>query len=199
MRNVLIPTDFSVASLELADKTAQSLEGESLNIILFHAFEIPFFVSDVFDIRGKLPYADLVTEAFRNACKRVKLQHPKTIRSIVIRHQYGNTAAVFRNFVDANDIDLIVCPDFYVYQAVHTGSVNPVPLFQKGGVPLMKEFRPKKKQAEEPEQQQAPVQEPVQKQEPSGKRISENLLTKEHNYAVKEEYPAAIHIRQNTV
>lgn len=185
----MIPTDFSVASLELVDKAAQTLEGEPLNIILFHAFEIPFFVSDVFDLRGgKLPYAELVTEPFRNACKRVKLQHPKTIRSIVIRHQWGNTAAVFRNFVDANDIDLIVCPDHYVFQAVHTGSVNPVPFFKKAGVPLLKEFRPKKKAAAEPVEQPAPTE----------KTIAETLI-KEKNYAVKEEYPVSLHIRQNTV
>ena len=189
MRNVLIPTDFSVASLDLADKTAQSLEGESLNIILFHAFEIPSFESDLIDIRGKLPYAELVTEAFRNACKRVKLQHPKTIRSILIRHLYGNTTAVFRNFVDANDIDLIVCPDFYVFQAVHTGSVNPMSMFQKGGVPLMKEFKPKKKVAEEPAQQPKTIE----------RTVVETLLTKENHYAVKEEHPIPVHIRQNTV
>lgn len=188
----MIPTDFSVASLELVDKTAQTLEGESLNIILFHAFEIPFFVSDVFDIRGKLPYAELVTEPFRNACKRVKLQHPKTIRSIVIRHQYGNTAAVFRNFVDANDIDLLVCPDFYVFQAVHTGSVNPVPLFQKAGVPLMKEFKPRKKVADEPVKQ-----EPANQPAATENKIAETI--KEKNYATEEEYSPALHIRQNTV
>ncbi|WP_276481747.1 universal stress protein [Paraflavitalea pollutisoli] len=187
MRNVLIPTDFSVASIELVDKTAQTLEGESLNIILFHAFEIPFFVSDVFDLRGKLPYAELVTEPFRNACKRAKLQYPKTIRSIVIRHQYGSTAAVFRNFVDANDIDLIVCPDFFVFQSVHTGSVNPVAMFQKGGVPMMKEFKLKRKTAEESASKPA-VAEP---------RFEE--YTKEKNYAVKEEHPVPVHIRQNTV
>jgi hypothetical protein len=189
MRNVLIPTDFSVASLELADKTAQTLEGESLNIILFHAFEIPFFVVDMLDIRSKLPYADLVTEPFRNACKRVKLQHSKTIHSIVIRHLYGSTAAVFRNFVDANDIDLIVCPDFYVFQAVHKGSVNPVPLFKKGGVPLLKEFRPKKKA----------VEKTVRQPETTEDRKAENLPTKEKDYVVKEEYSLSLHIRQNTV
>lgn len=192
MRNVLIPTDFSVASLELADKTAQSLEGESINIILFHAFEIPAFESDLYDIRGKLPYAELVTEGFRNVCKRVKLQHPKTIHSIIIRHLYGSTAAVFRNFVDANDIDLIVCPDFFVYQSVHPGSVNPVPLFQKGGVPLMKEFKPKKKVAEVP----------VQPAKTSGQHVApvaETLLTKERYYAVKEEHSVSVHTRQNTV
>jgi hypothetical protein len=189
MRNVLIPTDFSVASLELADKTAQSLEGETINIILFHAFEIPSFESDLFDIRGKLPYADLVTEAFRNGCKRVKLQHSKTIRSIVIRHLYGNTAAVFRNFADANDIDVIVCPDFYVFQAVHPGSVNPLPMFQKGGVPLMKEFKSKKKAAEEPVQQPKAIE----------RTVVETLLTKEKNYAVKEEHTIPVHFRQDTV
>jgi hypothetical protein len=189
MRNVLIPTDFSVASLDLADKTAQSLEGETINIILFHAFEMPSSEGDLFDIRGKLPYAELVTEAFRNACKRIKLQHSKTIRSIVIRHQYGNTAAVFRNFADANDIDLIVCPDFYVFQAVHPGSVNPIPMFQKGGVPLMKEFKSKKKVAEEPVQQPKAIE----------RTVVETLLTKENHYAVKEEHPIPVHIRQNTV
>ncbi|WP_315813984.1 hypothetical protein [Paraflavitalea speifideaquila] len=138
-----------------------------------------------------MPYAELVTEAFRNACKRVKLQHPKTIRSIVIRHQYGDTAAVFRNFVDANDIDLIVCPDHYVFHSVHTGSVNPVPLFNKGGVPMMKEFKLKRKQAE--------AETPVQELEISRKRTNETLVTKEKNYAVKEEYPIPLHIRQDTV
>lgn len=185
----MIPTDFSVASIELVEKTAQTLEGESLNVILFHAFEIPTFESDIIDLRGKLPYADLVTETFRNACKRVKLQHPKTIRSIVIRHQYGHTAAVFRNFADANDIDLIVCPDFYVFQSVHPGSVNPVPLFQKGGVPMLKEFKPKRKATEGTETPSAAAD----------TRTEENVYTKERNYAVKEEHSLSLHIRQNTV
>ena len=189
MRNVLIPTDFTVASIEMVDKTAQSLEGESLNIILFQAFEKTIFVSDLHDLRGKLPYAELVTEPFRNACKRVKLQHPKTIRSIVIRHLYGNTAAVFRNFVDANDIDLIVMPESFVYRAVHTGSVNPLPLFQKGGVPLLKAFKPRKKVAEETAIRPGSTED----------RMAENLNIKERNYAVKEEHSLSLHIRQDTV
>ena len=96
MRNVLVPTDFSVASLELVEKTAQCLGGESLHITLFHAFDIPFFVSDMVRSSG-LPYQDLLTELFRQACRRLKHQFPKTIRSITIRHLHGSTNAVFRN------------------------------------------------------------------------------------------------------
>lgn len=174
MRNVLIPTDFSVASLTLVEQTAQTLEGESLNIVLFHAFEIPTFASDLLDVRNKLPYQDLVTEAFRNACKRIKMQHSKSIRSIAIRHMYGNTAAVFRNFVDANDIDLIVIPEGYVSQAVHPGSVNPQPLFTKASVPLLTAFKPVSKPSTPP-------------------------VKKEKLYVTKEEYPVSLHIGQDTV
>lgn len=143
MRNVLIPTDFSLTSLELVEKTAQCLAGESLHITLFHAFDIPFFVTDM--VRpSALPYHDLLTEPFRQACRRLKHQFPKTIRSIAIRHLYGNSNAVFRNFADANDIDLIVCPDYYVFRAVHPQSVNPESMFRKARVPLLKTFIPRR-------------------------------------------------------
>jgi len=174
MRNVLIPTDFSVASLALVEKTAQTLEGESLNILLFHAFEIPTFASDLLDLRNKLPYQELVTELFRNTCKRIKMQHPKTIRSIAIRHLYGNTPAVFRNFVDANDVDLIVIPEGYVFQAVHPGSVNPQTMFAKAGVPLLTAFKPVQKPSSPP-------------------------VKKEKAYVAQEEYPVSLHLRQDTV
>jgi hypothetical protein len=174
MRNVLIPTDFSVASLTLVEQTAQTLEGESLSIVLFHAFEIPTFASDLLDIRNKLPYQDLVTEAFRTACKRIKLQHSKTLRSIAIRHMYGDTVAVFRNFVDANDIDLIVIPEGYVFHVVHPGSVNPQPLFTRASVPLLTAFKPVPKPSTPP-------------------------VKKEKVHAVKEEYPVSLHIRQDTL
>lgn len=197
MRNVLIPTDFSVESLAMVDKTAQTLDGESLNIILFHAFEIPFYVSDIFAIRDKkLPYADLVTEAFRNACKRSKLQYSKTIRSIAIRHLYGSTNAVFRNFVDANDIDLIVCPDHYLFQPVQKDSVNPESMFRKAGVPLLKEFTWKQKQAAPVTQTETDL---LNTNALPAKNVKTPVTTKEKEYAVKEEYTTGLHVRENQV
>jgi hypothetical protein len=188
MRNVLIPTDFSVASLAMVEKTARTLEGESLNMILFHAFEIPASETEMLDIRNKLPYQDLVTEAFRNACKRIKMQQGKTIRSIAIRHLYGSTAAVFRNFVDANDIDLIVIPEGYVFQAVHPGSVNPEGMFRKASVPLLTAFKPVQK----------PKEATIASLETQSGLKTASIKNEKH-YAVKEEYPVSLHIRQDTV
>lgn len=189
MRNVLIPTDYSLASLELVEKTVQSLRHQNLNIILFHAFEIPFFASDIVGNNGKLPYRDIVTDAFRNGCKRLKEQYPKAIQSILLRHLYGNTAAVFHNFCDANDIDLIVFPEHYVFTPVHPQSVNPAPLFRKAGVTLLRTFTPAKKS------QSGPVSAAPE----SKVEFEKEIMVKETEvYAIKKQYSAAVHLREDT-
>jgi hypothetical protein len=150
MRNVLIPTNFSMATFDLVEKTLQSMGEQPVNIILFHAFQMPFFVSDM--IRNKKqPYHDLLTDAFRNSCKHIKQQYPKQLQSITFKHLYGNTPAVFRNFVDANDIDLIVYPEQYEFQQVHADSVNPDKMFKKCGLPLLRQLMPKRKTPSLPE------------------------------------------------
>lgn len=154
MRNVLVPTDFSNASFDLVEKTIQTMGGQTIDITLFHAFQIPFFPGDL--IRNqKQPYHDLLTDAFRNSCKRIKQQHPKQVQRIVFRHLYGNTPAVFRNFVDANDIDLIVYPEPYEFIQVHPDSVNPDRMFKKSGIPLLRQLTPKRRVLSVPEIQLA--------------------------------------------
>ncbi|WP_127131248.1 universal stress protein [Pseudoflavitalea rhizosphaerae] len=189
MRNVLIPTDYSLASLELVEKTVQCLQHQNLNIILFHAFEIPFHVTDIVGNNGKLPYRDIVTDAFRNGCKRLKEQFPKAIQSILLRHLYGNTSAVFHNFCDANEIDLIVFPDHFVFTPVHPQSVNPAPLFRKAGLPLLKSFTQAKK-----------LQAVPSSTSPEMKAVIENEynVTETEVYATKKQYSAAVHLREDT-
>jgi hypothetical protein len=189
MRNVLIPTDYSLASLELVEKTVQSLQHQNLNIILFHAFEIPFFASDIVGNNGKLPYRDIITDAFRNGCKRLKEQYPRSIQSILLRHLYGNTSAVFHNFCDANDIDLIVFPEHYVFRPVHPQSVNPASMFRKSGLPLLKTFTPAKKMQAVPATTA-----------PESKVETEKEITVKETevYAIKKQYSAAVHLREDS-
>ncbi|OQP67266.1 hypothetical protein A3860_02610 [Niastella vici] len=144
MRNVLVHTDFSAASFDLVEKAIHTMGEQVLNITLFHAFQMPFFVNDLIRNQRK-PYHDLLTDAFRNNCKQIKQQYPRQVNSIVFRHLYGNTPAVFRHFVDANDIDLIVYPELYEFVQVHPDSVNPDTMFKKSRVPLLRQFKSKRR------------------------------------------------------
>lgn len=146
MINMLIPTDFSAASLQLAEQAIQSLETRTVNIILFHAFELPSSEFELLAPARKKPYADLVTDHFRQACKQLKDQYPKAVQKICFKFMEGSGAPLFRNFADANEIDLIVCPDHYQYISIHKLSVDPRPLFKKSGIKVIRDFSQRRKQ-----------------------------------------------------
>lgn len=144
MRNVLIPTDFSIESLRVAEQALEALNDQTMTITLFHAFDINGFAPDMLGASRRLPYAHLLTDAFRNACKRLKDAHPQILQGIHFRHMYGNTTAVFRNFIDAHDIDMIVSPDNYAFSPITPQSVDPRSLFEKAGIPLLSNLRRKR-------------------------------------------------------
>jgi hypothetical protein len=142
MTNILIPTDFTAASVKLAEDVL-NIAGplHKCNIILFHAFELPSSPYDLLGEHGKDPSSTLITESFRQACKQLKDENVHLVGKIIVRSMKGSTRALFRNFVDANDVDLIYCPEEFVFTAVHERSVDPLPLFKKCGVPLIKTTR----------------------------------------------------------
>jgi hypothetical protein len=144
MTNILIPTDFSAGSVKFAED-ALNIAGSmsKCNIVFFHAFEIPSFPFELLGERVKDPSGTLMTEDFRLACKQLKNENIHLIGKINVRCMKGSTRPLFRNFVDANDIDLIYCPEDFVFVPVHERSVDPLPLFKKCGVPLIKTVKHK--------------------------------------------------------
>ena len=138
MTNILIPTDFTPASLKMAEGALKSGHYEKCNIVLFHAFELP---ADPFDLLGACyrdPSCELMTETFRQACKQVKDENARLVNKIIVRCMVGNSKALFRNFAEANDIDLIYCPEDYYFKPVHVRSVDPVYMFKKCGIPVLR-------------------------------------------------------------
>lgn len=138
MTNILVPTDFTGASLQLAIQAVQATAARPANIFLFHAFEMPSSEFDLLDAFRPKPYARAFTDLFRQECKQLKEKYPKEIQTIQFRFMEGSTAALFRNFIDANDIDIIYCPEHYQFKPVDKKSVDPIPLFNKSGVPVVK-------------------------------------------------------------
>lgn len=148
MTNILVPSDFTPASLQLAEQALNALDIKNVNIILFHAFELPDSEFELLSPSRQRPYAALVTDQFRQLCKQFKEQHSKAVHKICFRFMEGSSAAIFRNFVDANEIDLIFCPAHYQFTAAHKRSVDPRPLFKKSGIKVINQPVTRKKEAE---------------------------------------------------
>lgn len=139
MLNVLMPTDFTPASLKLVEAAVKNYD-KKVNIILFHAFNLPDFSFDVSSYELRNPQLSLMTEQFRIACKQLKDNNSQIVNKVTVNCMQGNSKALFKNFIDANDIDFICCPLAYHFTPVHKLSVNPISLFKKAGVPLLQEL-----------------------------------------------------------
>jgi hypothetical protein len=138
MINILVPTDFTADSLMLAENALKNSNIEKCNIVLFHAFQPPASPLDMLGAGHRDPSCELMTESFRQACKQLKDANVTRINKIIVRCMTGSTRAVFRNFIEANDIDFIYCPNEYCFLPVHARSVDPQYLFSKCGIPVLK-------------------------------------------------------------
>jgi hypothetical protein len=134
MKNVLLPTDFSIESLELIDKTAKSI-ADKLNIYLFHAYEIPSGSNKTIAQKN-----NLITEQLRQRCRRIKANN-KNICNISVKLMQGASHAIFSNFTNNHKIDVLVMPHKYVYIPPTAESVSPIKLFRKSTIEKLSNFR----------------------------------------------------------
>lgn len=140
MVNILIPTDFTLESLSWI-RSAIRLSGSSANnIILFHAFSIPQSPFDLLATEEPTLPQGLLTEKFRQACKNIKEESNGKVGKIVLRIMRGDGAPLFRNFLDANDIDLIYFPEDVPLRRCHPNSVDPAPLLNSCKLPVVRTY-----------------------------------------------------------
>ena len=136
MTTILIPTDFTLTSLNMVKDAASRFRGQRLNIVLFHALYMPTDIHDLLFLPARVPY-EKVTEDFRHACTVIKKKNSDVIAQINFRYMYGSTNAVFRNFMEANTIDAIFMPEHIVLKKVYDNSVDLRSLFKKAAIPFI--------------------------------------------------------------
>lgn len=144
MKTILIPTDFTSASLQLIEESILFLQPEPVTILLFHAFEMPTGMQDIAG-SGNKPHLQVMNERFRKGCKRIKSKYPANVYNILFRHMYGSTVSVFKHYLRFNKVDCIIYPESFVLQTVHHRSVHPGKMIKKSGLPVIASVLPEVK------------------------------------------------------
>lgn len=137
MKNILIPTDFSVESLSWTKSLLNQFKQERLNIVLIHVFLISDSILDLMLLSRRSKEYEYVSNEFWQACKHVEQRYHPQINSIQVKCFYGSTVAVFKNYLAANRIDLIVCPDDYRFKKLGKASFDPYQLIKKCGLEVV--------------------------------------------------------------
>lgn len=158
MTNILIPTDFTPASIKMAEQALEVLELRTVNIVFFHVFHLPSSEFELLDPTRPKPYANVLNDSFRQGCKQLKEQYPEAIQKVCFKFLEGSSAPMFRNFIDANEIDIIFYPPHYKFVPINKRSADPLPLFRKSGIRVITEVTaPRVARASEPVNMLAPT------------------------------------------
>jgi hypothetical protein len=133
MKNILVPSDFSIKSLHIVEQLLDQFHGEQLNIMLFHQFQLPDSITELIMFGREQKEYDYVSEAFWQACHRLRQQYQPHIQVVRPKCFYGNTFSVFQNFLEGYLIDLIVYPADYEFRKLSKDSIDPDPWINKCG------------------------------------------------------------------
>lgn len=131
MKNILIPTDFSIKSLKLAGAAVRRYESEKLNIILAHALQSDNSISGLLMLHKRQVIHKIYTDEFMEACEIVKNKYNSNIERIKVEFYYGSTKAYLNNFLDARSIDAIILANDYALRLPSADSVDMRSMLEK--------------------------------------------------------------------
>lgn len=136
MKTILIPTDFNASALNCIPELCNSMNGNEVNIIFIHLFRLSDSITDLLMLSRRSREFEYVSDDFHLGCTELKKQFPM-IKSLRIEFFYGSTVGVFKNFLEANEVDSILHPDFCTFEKLNKSSIDPSSLVAKSGLPTV--------------------------------------------------------------
>ncbi|WP_291907299.1 hypothetical protein [Chitinophaga sp. CB10] len=137
MKNVLIPTDFSIRSLGYVHNVVSQYPDELVNVIFVHALRMPDSIFDLVTFTRNSRHVELITADFKDGCEIIRNKYASSINQLKVEFFHGDTGVAFKNFCLANNIDVIVEPTDLEYKAPSKRSYNPAKLISKAKLPKL--------------------------------------------------------------
>lgn len=136
MKTVVIPSDFSIESIQVAEKIVRDSK-EEMRIIFTHLFHVADDIQDLLFSNYRKKEYEFVSETFRNECKILEDLYSETLKSIKIEFFYGSRLASFKNFLDYNQADYIAYSESHGIPKLSKSSLETLPVVKKCGLPLI--------------------------------------------------------------
>ena len=135
MKNILLLSDLSLASLWPVHAAVKEQTSQPVNIHVVHMLNMPTSITDLLSLKRNKPYTS-VGQQFTEALHLLKNKYAGQIANISFRFLYGNNSRILNNFIEANGIDCT-----YVTARVHSEkafeeSVDFMPFLNRCSVPV---------------------------------------------------------------
>lgn len=134
MKNILVPTDLSLQSLNIIHEIINN-EKEKLNIHLIHMVQHPNEITELLYKRKSHLY-EHVPNSFTEALQVLRNKYLSQINNIMLSFYYGNRVAVVNIIIESNKIDAVYLLSDHQYMLPLKSSVSMVPLIKRCRLPV---------------------------------------------------------------
>jgi hypothetical protein len=136
MKTILIPTDFSEVSIQVAELMIRDAQ-EDVKILFTHLFHVADDIQDLLFSGYREKEYELVSEDFWEDCKVLKDTYAETLSSIKIDFFYGNKLASLKNFLEYHEVSCIAYSESYGIPKLNKSSLDALPVLKKCGIPMV--------------------------------------------------------------
>lgn len=131
MKHLIIPTDFSLRSLEPLRAAVTHFAGEPLTVTLMHLLEPPTDILDGLRVAYRAEDKPAVPRAFTLALESVTAVHKDQIHAVKVGTWYGSTTVLARNLLEHLGIDAVVFDPHMPFDLPAPHSIDPRPLLRR--------------------------------------------------------------------
>jgi hypothetical protein len=137
-KTILIPTDFTVESLNLAKIALQNNSGtlEKLRIILVYGQWASSSTTELLFYSKGTVIKKLDNSEFTNSCKMLQAKYELIIEQMSIDIFSGNNQNAFENYLEANQVTEAYISPNYKFKLKNNSSFNLTPFFFKSKINL---------------------------------------------------------------
>jgi hypothetical protein len=130
-KTVLVPTDFSIASLNIVKSYLNEQDRNTrINIVLLHGMHQSDSITNLLFFSKSKVLESLTNPAFEEACRVLKNKYASQIRIMRKDIFTGFTQAAFNQFAEANRIDEVCLPILYNPQFKNRNSFDLLPFIK---------------------------------------------------------------------
>lgn len=129
-KRILIPTDFSVESLNTLRKALDSLGDTEVVVILMHSEYLSDSITELLFYDPEVKRRAMITPAFQEAINILKNKYDSIFTDMRIECFHGYGVSAFKNFVEGQKIDIIFIPKSYTLQPPKNG-FDPIPIIKR--------------------------------------------------------------------
>lgn len=134
-KKIIIPTDFTVESLNIVKLMLNEENGENkIDIILLHGLSLTDSITDLLYYSKTRTIKSLSNPAFEEACDIIKNKFESHINSLTIDLFSGTTQNAFNNYVEALNIEKAYIPSNYQLQYVNNKSFDVLEFICNSGI-----------------------------------------------------------------